>query len=261
LPFQRRPFLIGVVHLLPTPGSPRWGGDLEALLARARRDAGALAQGGCDGILVENFGDAPFHPGCVPPQTVAALVRALDEVRREVPDLPLGVNVLRNDARAALAVSTATGAEYLRVNVHVGAMLTDQGLIEGRAHETLRERTRLGLETAILADVLVKHAQPLAPLEIGDAARETLERGLADGVIVTGRATGSAPLPAEVAEVRAAVGDAPLLVGSGVTEENAHLLTREVDGVIVGTALKRGGRVEGEVDADRVRALRAALDG
>ena len=157
-PFQR-PFVIGVVHLAGTPGSPDAVPTSE-LLGRAAADARALADGGVDGLIVENFGDRPFHPERVPPETIATLALAVARVRNEAGSLPVGVNVLRNDARAALGLCAATGAEFLRVNVHTGAMVTDQGLIQGRAHETLRERQRLAPDAALPADV---HAQPAAP--------------------------------------------------------------------------------------------------
>lgn len=256
-----RPLLIGVVHLGATPGAPRFGGDVARLLDAARRDASALAAGGADALCVENFGDAPFHAERVPPETVAAMAMAVELVRAEVGVLPVGVNVLRNDARAALGLCAATGAAFLRVNVHVGAMVTDQGLVEGRAAETLRERARLCPGALLLADVHVKHAAPLVPRPIEEAAAEALSRGLADALIVSGPRTGAAPDPGELARVREHAPPAPLLVGSGLEPGNAAALLRVADGALVGTALKRDGRVQAPVDLERVRRLRAAMDG
>lgn len=261
LPFSNRPALIGVVHLIATPGSPGSSGGLEALLDQAKADAVALALGGCDALIVENFGDVPFHPGPVPPETVAAMALALAAVRDGVGALPVGVNVLRNDARSALGLCASAGAAFLRVNVHTGAAVTDQGLIEGRAADTLRERARLGLAVPILADVHVKHAAPLGVSDLASAAADAAGRGLADCLLVTGEATGSAADPAQVELVRAAVGQTPVLVASGVTLENAAGFMAVADGAIVGTALKIDGRVTQPVDPARVRALRAAMDG
>lgn len=258
-----RPLLVGVVHLAPTPGAPRFDGDLAAALERARADARALAEGGADAVLVENFGDAPFHPGRVPPETVAAMARAVDAVRGEVGALPVGVNVLRNDARAALGICASTGASFLRVNVLVGAMVTDQGLIQGSAAELLRERARLAPGVLLLADVHVKHATPLAGGDLVDAALDTLQRGLADALVLSGSRTGRAPDPASLARVREAVGEAPLLVGSGLDERNAALLVPPADGGIVATSLQAGGRPRAPgapIERERVRRLRDALD-
>jgi membrane complex biogenesis BtpA family protein len=178
-------------------------------------------------------------------------------VREAAPSLPVGVNVLRNDARAALGIAAATGAAFIRVNVHTGAMLTDQGLIEGRAAETLRERARLAPGVAIVADVHVKHAVPLGGERLVDAAEDAWKRGLADALVLSGRATGSAPDPSVLRELRAALGArVPLLLGSGVTAENAHTLLAAADGAIVGTSLKARGEVHAPMDG-----VHAPMDG
>jgi membrane complex biogenesis BtpA family protein len=184
--------VVGMVHLLPLPGSPRWAGSMEAVVRRAVADARALAAGPVDALLVENYGDVPFLPGPVPAETVAALAAAVAAVR-DAADRPVGVNVLRNDAAAALAIAAATGCRFIRVNVHTGSMFTDQGLIHGQAGPTLRARARLAPDVAILADVMVKHAAPPPGLDLGRAARDAWDRGLADALVVSSR-TGS-PTP------------------------------------------------------------------
>jgi len=252
--------LIGVVHSLATPGAPRFSGDRGAILRRALDDARALVDGGCDALIVENFGDVPFFAGAVPPETVASLAMTLSTVIAIAGELPVGINVLRNDARAALGLCAATGAQFVRINVHTGAAVTDQGVIEGRASETLRERARLCPAVALLCDVHVKHATPLGRESARDAALDTLHRGLADFLILSGSATGSAPDPREIAPVRTAVGDAPILIGSGVDARNARQLLAKADGAIVGTSLKRDGRVSEPVDAARVAKLRKLFD-
>lgn len=247
--------LVGMVHLLPLPGSPRWGGSLAEVRERALADARLLAEGGLDGVLAENYLDAPFYPDDVPAETTAAMAVLVAEIVRSVA-VPVGVNVLRNDAAAALAICAASGARFVRVNVHTGAMLADQGWLTGRAHETLRTRARLGLlRVAILADVLVKHAAAPAGLEAADAARDAWHRGLADALIVTGAATGETVAVERLRTVRAAVPEAPVWIGSGLTAENAPTLLPLADGAIVGSALQRDGVAGAGVEAARVRGL------
>jgi membrane complex biogenesis BtpA family protein len=233
---------------------------MDAVLEAAARDAGALAEGGAAAVVVENFGSAPFPKAGSAPATVAMMAVAAARVR-EVCGLPVGVNVLRNDALAALGVAVATGAAFLRVNVLVGASVTDQGLIEGDARALLLERRRLGaLHVAILADVRVKHAAPLAPQPLAQEIHDARARGGADGILVTGDGTGR-PVDAEALdEARAAVGEAPLYVASGLTAKNAPRLTPRVDGAIVGTWLKEDGRVDAPVDPKRVARLAALCD-
>jgi membrane complex biogenesis BtpA family protein len=249
--------LIGMVHLLPLPGSPRWGGAMTEVIERALADARALEEGGLDALLVENHGDAPFAPGRVDAAAVAGMAAAIAEVRRAV-RLPLGVNVLKNDAQAALAVAAAVGARFIRVNVHVGAVVGDQGILQSDAYATLRYRRLLGADVKIFADVQGKHAVSLAPVELEQESRDAVGRGLADALVVSGHATGEATPMADVKRVRSAVPDVPLLVGSGVTPESVAELLRVADGAIVGTALKRDGRLGNPVDPERVRRLVAA---
>ncbi len=240
--------VIGVVHLAPLPGSPRHQAPLGRIVEAARADMEALVAAGVDALLVENFGDVPFFPEVVPPITVASMTRVVADLR---PTTPFGVNVLRNDAVAALSIAHATGARFIRVNVHAGAVAADQGVLAGRAHDTLRLRAALGADVAILADLRVKHATPLGSRPIAEEARDTAERALADGLIVSGSRTGSSPSTEDLAAARAGVPDALLLVGSGATVENVGALLRHADGVIVGTSLKRDGRVEAPVDRER----------
>ena len=244
--------VIGMVHLVPLPGSPRWAGSMRNVIAAALADARALIDGGVDALLVENFGDAPFTPGRVEPATVAAMSVVATEIRREFPRTRLGLNVLKNDARAALGVAAAVGAEFIRVNVHAGAVLADQGVVQSDAYGTLRDRRLLGVDVAILADVGGKHAVPLAPVETEQVARDLVHRGLADALVVSGAATGQATPLGEVKRVRSAVPDVPLLIGSGVTTETAAELLSVADGLIVGTSVKRDGDVRQPVDRARL---------
>lgn len=249
--------LIGMVHLLPLPGSPRWRGSMEEVVERALEDARALAAGGMDALLVENHGDVPFSRERVDAATVAAMARVITEVRRAV-HLPVGVNVLKNDAQSALAVATATGARFIRVNVHTGAVVADQGIIQSDAAATLRCRRLLSADIKIFADVQAKHGAPLAPVEIEQEARDSVARGLADALVVSGKATGEATPLEDVKRVRSAIRETPLLVGSGVTPDTVAELLSVADGAIVGTFLKRDGRLGNPVDPERVKRLAEA---
>jgi membrane complex biogenesis BtpA family protein len=224
----------------------------------AVKDARAYERGGADALFIENFGDVPFTKGCVTPETIAAMAAAGRAIRQAV-KLPIGFNVLRNDARAALALCAVCGGAFIRVNVHTGAMLTDQGLIEGNAYETLRYRQRVCPQVQILADVHVKHAVPLGNWTIEDAARDTVERGLADALIVSGAGTGLAADVADVERVRRTAPAAKVLLGSGVTVANVRDFLPVADGFIVGSSLKLGGKLSNNVDPKRVAALARAI--
>jgi membrane complex biogenesis BtpA family protein len=252
--------VVGMVHLPPLPGSPDYDADggRAAVLDRALADARALAEGGVDGLIVENYGDAPFFADDVPKYVVAEMTRAATAVAETV-DCPVGINVLRNDAAAALSVAAAVGAAFVRVNVHTGARVTDQGVIEGRAAETMRLRQRVDADVAVLADVAVKHSAALGERDLGAAVDDAIARGHADGLVVSGPATGAVTDADDLRTVVAARDgtdpDVPVFVGSGVTGDTISDLLTVADGAIVGTAFKQGGETTNPVDADRVRAV------
>lgn len=231
---------------------------MDRVIDAAIRDAEAIAAAGAAGLVVENFGDAPFlkRPD---PATIAAMARIAGEIVRRV-EIPLGINVLRNDAAGALAIASSCGAAFVRVNVHVGAMVTDQGVIEGEAAATLRLRATLAPEAAIFADWMVKHAAPLGAADPDQSALDLRHRGLADAVIVSGRATGAPVEPERLARLRELLPDAPIVIGSGLTRMNAKALAA-ADAAIVGTSVKRGNAADGRIDRRKLEALVNAFRG
>lgn len=251
--------IVGVVHLRALPGSVRGASarSFQSILDLARRDALTYAEGGANAIIVENFGDVPFVKNQVAPVTVAAMTRAVTAIS-DASGLPVGVNVLRNDVISAVAIAAVSGGTFVRANVYVGAAVTDQGLIEGRAAEVQALIQSLDTPVAVWADVDVKHAAPLAARPIGELAEDAVERGLAAAVIVSGRATGAPAAVEDLRAVRQALPTAPVYVGSGVTVATLPALLEIADGAIVGTAAKVDGIISNPVSAKRVSALVAA---
>ncbi len=237
-----QPLLIGMVHLLPLPGAPASKGSLDDVVAHALTDARTLREAGFPALMTENFGDAPFTAGELEPITVAAMSIVVREIIRET-GLPVGVNCLRNDARAAIGIAAATGAQYIRVNVHTGVAATDQGVIEGKAYTTVRELQRLCPKVRLFADVHVKHAQPVNQPDIALAAEETAYRGRADAIIVSGATTGRAVDLRELERAREAVPDKIVLVGSGADPTSIRDILKTANGAIVGSALKPDGEI------------------
>lgn len=251
--------VIGVIHLPALPASPRGGSsrELQAIEDRARRDAAAYAEAGVDAILIENFGDVPFRRERVEAHVVAMMTRLALAARAES-HLPHGINVLRNDVLSAVSIAAASDGAFVRANVYVGAALTDQGIIQGPADAVQDLIRRLGAAIGVWADIDVKHAAQIVPRPLPDLAADAVERGLAAALIVTGAATGQPAAMADLAAIRAAVPNAPLYAGSGVTAANAAATLEVADGIIVGTAAKVDGVVTNRVEVARVQALVAA---
>tara|TARA_R110002072_G_scaffold238769_2_gene396201 strand:+ start:55697 stop:56449 length:753 start_codon:yes stop_codon:yes gene_type:complete len=249
-----------MLHVPPLPGSPQAKDSFATVLDYVLRDAAALVEGGMTNLMIENFGDTPFFPGTVPAHTVAQLTAIAREVSSRFPDAELGLNVLRNDGCSALAIAAATGASFIRVNILCGARLTDQGIIQGIAHDLLRLRKQLAAEdVAILADVDVKHSASLAERPLADEIEDAIKRGHADAIIVSGNATGAAVDAGQLAKAVAAAGSTPVLIGSGATAESIREFRSQAAGFIVGTSVKRDGHVHNPVDPSRVREIVARI--
>lgn len=244
--------LLGSVSLLPLPGSRRYAGDLRPVIARAVADAIKLSGAGCDALLVENRHDAPFARDQAGAETIAAMTLLVSAVIESV-GVPVGVTVLRNDARAALAVALVSGAVFVRVPLHVGMMVGRDGILEGRATDTIRYRGELGAKVAVFADV---HAEPDgAPTELAAAAHEAYYRGLANAVILTGSEPAG---PAQLAAVRRALPEAPILLDGDPTPRSLTELLSTADGALTGPWCHTDGRADAPIDSERVKQLVAA---
>ena len=253
--------ILGVVHLGALPhraGGTDGAGSFDEVYEAALRDARALAAGGVTGVILENFGDAPFRKGTaddpVSPDVPAALAVMARAVRLEL-EVPVGINCLRNDGMAALGAAAVAGASWVRVNVLSGACVTDQGIVEAEAARLAAYRRQLGIQIGVLADLFVKHAVPLGDVDPVTAAKDLAVRSGADALITTGARTGEPVAVDFLDTVKQAVGDFPVWVGSGLCVENAATLWPRCDGGIVGTAFKADGRLGAAVDPERVRQL------
>lgn len=252
--------VIGMVHLLPLPGAPGYTGyGMGAILEDARRDAGALLEGGVDGLIVENMWDLPYYVGShVQPEAMTAQAVAARAIV-EMSPAPVGINVVHNGGLVALAIAVAAGARFIRVCILTGARLWDTGELDhGCGADLLRRRKELGAEhIKLLCDVDKKHSVPFPGLHL-ETHIEWTEFYRADALIVSGRMTGSAP---SVEKVRRAkeLATRPVLMGSGTDEGNIAEFLQYADGAIVGSSLKVDGAAEKPVDVQRVRRYMKAV--
>ncbi len=248
--FQNPTPVIACIHLQALPGAPLYDGNLETVYETALNEAKIYQENNVDGIIIENFGDKPFFPTKVPAETIAAMSVVAREVINQV-NIPVGINVLRNDAESAIAIATAVQADFIRVNAHIGSIVSDQGLIDGVAHNTLRLRSHLKSNVAIFADVGVKHAAPLADRGLANEVKDIQSRGLVDAIIVSGDGTGEETAISDLELVKEH-SKLPLLIGSGATADNLRHSNPYVDGYIVGTYFKEEGKSENPVSSARV---------
>jgi membrane complex biogenesis BtpA family protein len=255
--------IIGMVHCWPLPGAPGYTGyGLDTIIDHALRDALALAEGGCDALIVENMWDIPFRAGPhIQPESIAAHAVVARKVKEAV-TLPLGINLVHNGGVALLGIAVAAGADFIRVCMFTGAGVWDAGSWdEGCAADLLRRRKDLHAEhIKIFADVDKKHSVRFPGIDLATHIEWTRFFG-ADALIVSGRMTGDAPDLGKVRQAKELAGDRPVLLGSGTDERNIAAFMEIADGAIVGSSVKEGGEIANAVDAGRVRAFVRAARG
>jgi membrane complex biogenesis BtpA family protein len=245
--------VFGMVHLPPLPGSPNYGNSMEDVINHALFDSQVLVENGVTALIVENLGDYPYYPVTQEPETVAAMTRVALEIKKKYPDTLLGINVLRNSWKSAIAIAYLVGAQFIRLNVLTDVMATDQGLIVGEAHLALRYRKYLGADNVLLfCDLYSKHAAPLAARDLRTVASEMVGRGMADAIIISGPETPVPPLKEDILQVRQAVPDVPIILGSGITTEVCDIVSL-ADGVVFGYGSKPSGNMNDPVDEKTVR--------
>lgn len=250
--FHSSKIVVGMIHLLPLPGSPKFSSNLELIYEQALWEAKVLEQAGVDGLIVENFGDEPYCATEPQPEGLALMAAVTREVIRHV-HIPVGVNVQFNAWQAEMAIAYACRADFIRVEVFVDTVVSTQGIIYPCAAKLARYRRQLGASVQIWADVQTKYTTNLLPQSLTQSALSAQAAG-ADALIVTGAATGQATPLEAIEEVRRAV-HLPIFAGSGTTIQNVRQVLTVADGVIVGSALKEGGLADNRVSPERAKAF------
>lgn len=260
--FREDKAIIGMVHMLPLPGSPGYTGyPMDLVVERAVKEAKIYEENGVDGVIVENMWDLPYFSSAsrIPPEEIASHAVVAREVVKSV-NIPVGITVIHNGGRVALAIAKAAGAKFIRVCLYTGAAVWDTGEFDhGNAAELFRARKHLYAEDVkFFVDVVKKHSVVFPGIDLVTHAKWS-DFYLADAIIVTGRMTGEPPAPEDIKLVKEVVGDTPVLVGSGLTPDNAEKLLKYADGAIVGTYFKLHGVTQNPVDPERVRKLMSVV--
>lgn len=248
--------VIGMVHLMPLPGTPNFKGSLQQIIDFACMEAEILQKGGVDGLQVENQFDRPYlKPQDIGFETVAYMSMITTLISRIV-TIPYGVHVMMNGVEQAIAVAHSTHAKWVRVYELANAYISNSGLIEAAGPKALRYRAMLGAQDVMLwGDFHVKHGSHFIVNDrsIEDLAHDVQTCG-GDALILTGSSTGKAPAIEDAAAIQR-ISSLPLFIGSGFSTENASSFFPYIDGVIVGSALKKDGVLENPTDLDRVMAM------
>ena len=248
--------VVGMVQLDALPGGSRYRDTtIDDVLGSALMEAGILADNGVDALMVQNLGDIPVNSQATSVQ-VAWMTRVTSEIRRRC-GIPVGLNLLENDAEAMMAVASASGADFVRIKIYVGAMVTPFGVETAQAFAAIRARTAWRADhVAIFADVHDRTGNALVAGTLQDDLDAAVRLGSADGLVLTGKTY--AQTHELVATARRVVGAVPILIGGGVTVDNISEVQAVADGTIVSSSLKSDGTAFGQFDPGKVQAFVAA---
>ena len=244
--------IIGMVHLLPLPSSPNFNGDIESIEKRAIEDTKALIKGGVDALIVENFEDTPYQE-TISLEAYSTMLKIAQKVKK-ISTVPVGVNVQFNGVKQEWALAYTIGADFLRAETFVETRVGVHGISYPSAPTIMRQKQMFPCECMIFADINVKHTNGLVNIKMEDAAKDAIESN-ANAIIVTGKETGCNPQIEDLIELRKKVKDFPILVGSGINENNIKDFLQYADGVIVGSSIKKEKNVHLGIDEDAVKEL------
>ncbi|MEK8129546.1 BtpA/SgcQ family protein [Paenibacillus filicis] len=255
--FKTDKAVIGMVHLKALPGAPHFGGgNLDAIYDFAMKDVRALEEGKVDGLIIENAWDIPFmKPDDIGLETVAALTALTVRIKQQT-DLPIGINCLANAVIPSLAVAKSADVPFVRVNQWVNGYVANEGFMEGIAGKAMRYRSSIKGDTIkIFADVHVKHGSHsiVADRSLAEQTHDNIFFDT-DVLIATGNRTGDETPTQEIEGIKNHT-DLPVIVGSGMTKDNAEKILSLCNGCIVGSSIKYDGLWWNNVDPARVKAL------
>lgn len=259
--FNTNKAVIGMLHLKPLPGSPRYQGEnLNDIYDFTMKDLEALERGGVDGVIIENAWDIPFSkPENIGYETVSSMTAIAEKINNET-NLPIGINVLANGAIQALAICKAVDLPFMRVNQWVNAYIANEGFVEGASAEAKRYQSKIkGENIKIFTDVHVKHGSHsiVSDRSLEDQTHDNIFFD-SDGLITTGTRTGNAIDLQELKSIKES-SDLPVIVGSGMNIGNAKDVLSIADGCIIGSSIKVDGKWWNHVSEDRVRNFMHSL--
>jgi membrane complex biogenesis BtpA family protein len=247
--------VIGMIHVAALPGTPKYAGDVNPIIEKAKNEAALYNSLGVQMLMIENMHDTPYLNRNVGPEVTALMSIILYELRSNF-ELPIGIQILAGANKDAVAAAYSSGAQFIRAEGFVFSHVADEGLFNSDAGELLRYRKSIGAEDVLIfTDIKKKHSSHsiTADTDIVETAKAA-EFFMSDGVIITGGSTGKEPSLEEIRQVKYSV-NIPVLAGSGITANNVKDYMEHCDALIIGSYFKEDGKWYNAIDAKRVEQL------
>lgn len=248
--------IIGMVHLKPLPTSPENKFSVDEIIDYALRDLRTLEEAGIKYAIVENVFDTPY-PTKLTTELIITYTHIFSVVKSHS-NIQLGVNIHATSGIEEMVVASVCGASFIRAESFVEYRYTMSGMLEPMAPQLMRKKAAMNSKVKVFADVNVKESRAVFEQKIEETIPEALTAN-ADAIIVTGLATGKPPVPLEIKHLKKYTSTKPLLIGSGVNDENIAELMEFADGAIIGSSIKEDGIISNPVSLDRTKELLAQL--
>ncbi len=246
-----------MVHIRALPMTPMNKLNVQQLIDICCKESEIYKKYNLDAICIENMFDIPYvtRPD-VGPEVTAIMTRVCSEVKKIVPTIPCGVQVLAGLSLESMAVALAANLQFIRVESFVFGHIADEGYMNACAGPLLRYRKQLNAENIlILTDIKKKHSSHSITndLDIVETAKAA-QFFLSDGIIITGLSTGQSPDLKEVSDVKNSLKDMPVLIGSGVNDINLEKFAKlKVSAAIVGSHFKVNGIWNNQLSEERIK--------
>jgi len=224
--FTRIP-IFGMIHLAGS--SP---------VQRALEEMSLFQEEGLDGVIVENY-----H------SSIENVTKTLEEAKKSNPKILIGINILPNGFASAFSLAHKYGADFIQLDYVAGRYTNGERL---NIEDYTKEREKHP-DVFILGGVWPKYYHPQPGSNLENDLRVGIER--AEAIVVTGAGTGQETPIQKIQQFRSILGTHPLIVGAGLTPDNAYQQLSIADGAIVGSYFKKDNQTENEVERQRVKNL------
>lgn len=251
--------VIGLVHLLPMPGTPLYQeGNLEKMTEKAIADCKALQNAGADGGLIQSVD--VYYPATDDTDyaRVATIAMIAGRVRAEVgPDFKIGVQLMWNCITPSLAACKAAGADFTRCTALAASADSPYGRTEANPLKVAEYRNKICAgNIGMISEISGYHFK-------GEYSKSTIQQLAAASMRLGANAIEIMNKDFEmnerlVRDVKEA-GNFPVILGGGTSVENCKERLRSADGALVGTAFeggKWGGPIIEAIVADYVKHVR-----
>ncbi len=247
--------VIGMVHLLPLPANAAYKNNKDEIVEHALEDAHTLIDCGVDAIMLENFNDWPQYADEIPMESYTLMTAVASKIR-DFCKIPFGVNVEMNAWKQEWIMAWAVNADFIRLEAFVDNRGGSFGYIPACSTPLSKVMKDYPADVELFTDVHTQETYGNPDVPIIELAHNAIGHD-SSAIIVTENDACRRITVEDVKAMRQAIGDFPIIVGSGVKTTNVLDYFEYADGVIVGRGFKSGDRVDAKLVKEFMEVVRS----